>query len=186
VRPGFLKLGVESGKLSELHTKLVRAAARVHRASGLTIAIHTGDGIAALDEVRVLREEGVAPAALIWVHAQNDPGPTHVEMARLGAWVSLDGFSAQNRDRYTKFLTELKREQLLTRALLSHDHFWSVEGVGGKGSLKLHSGGAATAFESIFVDLLPHLRASGFSDDEIRQLTIRNPAEAFVIRVRTL
>src|SRR4030095_8284180 len=87
VRPGFLKLGVENGKLPELHAKLLRAAARVHLASGFSIAVHTGDGLAAMDEVRILREEGVAPAALIWVHAQNDPGPTHLEMARLGAWV---------------------------------------------------------------------------------------------------
>lgn len=184
VRPGFLKLGVEKGKLSELHTKLVRAAARVHRASGLSIAIHTGDGIAALDEARILREEGVGTSALIWVHAQNGPAATHIEMAKLGGWVSLDGCSAQNRDRYTKFLAELKREQLLGRVLLSHDHFWSVEGEGGRGSLKLHSGGAMTAYESIFTDLLPHLRANGFSEEDIRQLTVRNPAEAFTIRVR--
>ncbi|HTD66453.1 MAG TPA: phosphotriesterase [Candidatus Limnocylindria bacterium] len=186
VRPGFLKLGVEKGKLSEVHTKLIRAAARVHHASGLPIAIHTGDGIAALDEVRILREEAVAPSALIWVHAQNDPGPTHLDMAKLGAWVSLDGCNAKNRDRYTKFLTDLKREKLLGRVLLSHDHYWSVEGEGGRGSLKLHSGGAATAYESIFTDLLPHLRAHGFSDDEIQQLTVRNPAEALAIRVRKL
>src|SRR5688572_11770449 len=57
IRPGFIKLGVEKGKLSDLHTKLVRAAARVHLQTGLTIAIHTGNGEAALDEVRVLREE---------------------------------------------------------------------------------------------------------------------------------
>ncbi|HMJ88659.1 MAG TPA: hypothetical protein VK530_02525, partial [Candidatus Acidoferrum sp.] len=184
VRPGFMKLGVEKGKLSEVHTKLVRAAARVHLASGLPIAIHTGDGIAALDEVRILREEAVASAALIWVHAQNGAGPTHLEMAKLGAWVSLDGCNAKNRDRYTRFLTDLKREKLLGRVLLSHDHYWSVEGEGGRGSLKLHSGDAVTAYESIFTDLLPHLRANGFSDDDIERLTVRNPSEAFVIRVR--
>jgi len=186
VRPGFMKLGVEKGKLPEVHTKLVRAAARVHLASGLTIAIHTGDGIAALDEVRILREEAVAPSALIWVHAQNDPGPVQIEMAKLGAWVSLDGINAKNRDRYATFLNDLKREKLLGRVLLSHDHYWSVEGEGGRGSLKLHAGGAATAYEGIFTDLRPHLRTNGFSEDDIERLTIRNPAEAFAIRVRKL
>lgn len=186
VRPGFLKLGVSNGKLPDVHVKLVRAAARVHLQTGLTVAIHTGDGVAALDEVRILREEGVAPAALIWVHAQNDPGPKQIEAAKLGAWVSLDGYSAseKNRERYRKFLGELKKEKLLGRVLLSHDHFWSVEGEGGRGSLKVHSGGAANAFESIFTHLLPDLRANGFEEREIRQLTVGNPAEAFTIRVR--
>ena len=186
VRPGFLKLGVGSGKLPELHAKLVRASARVHLQSGLTIAIHTGDGVAALDEIRILREEGVAPGAFIWVHAQNDPGPKQIEAAKLGAWVSLDGYSAseKNRERYRNFLVALKKENLLGRVLLSHDHFWSVEGEGGRGSLKIHSGGADNAFEAIFTHLLPDLRAAKFSEEEIGQMTLKNPAEAFTIRVR--
>jgi phosphotriesterase-related protein len=186
VRPGFLKLGVGNGKLPDLHAKLVRAAAQVHLQTGLVIAIHTGDGEAALDEVRILREEGVAPSRLIWVHAQNDPGPKQITAAKLGAWVSLDGYSAseKSRERYKQFLIALKQERLLGRVLLSHDHFWSVEGEGGRGSLKLHSGGAANADASIFTDLLPDLRAASFDENEIRQLTIGNPAEAFTIRVR--
>jgi predicted metal-dependent phosphotriesterase family hydrolase len=186
VRPGFIKLGVGNGKLPELHAKLVRAAARVHRQSGLTIAIHTGDGEAALDEISILRDEKVSPNALIWIHAQNDSGAKQLEAARLGAWISLDGYSAseKNRERYKKFLTDLKKEKLLGRVLLSHDHFWSVEGEGERGSLKLHAGGATNAYESIFTQLLPDLRESGFDEDDIKQLTIGNPAEAFMIRVR--
>ena len=186
VRPGFIKLGVGNGKLPELHDKLLRAAARAHRQSGLTIAIHTGDGDAALDEIRILHEEKVSAESLIWVHAQNDSGPKQLEAARLGAWVSLDGYSAseKNRVRYKKFLTDLKKKKLLGRVLLSHDHFWSVEGEGERGSLKLHAGGASNAYESIFTQLLPDLRESGFSEDDVKQLTIRNPAEAFTIRVR--
>lgn len=184
VRPGFMKLGVGSGKLPDVHAKLVRAAAQVHLQSGLTIAIHTGDGDAALDEIRILREEGVAASALIWVHAQNGSGPQQSEAARLGAWVSLDGYSEKNRERYKTFLLTLKQAGLLGRVLLSHDHYWSVEGEGGRGSLKIHSGGAANAFEAIFTQLLPDLRAAGFSEEEVRQLTVKNPAEAFTIRVR--
>ena len=186
IRPGFIKLGVENGKLSEVHVKLVRAAARAHLESGLTIAIHTGDGEAALDELRVLQEEGVAPSALVWVHAQNDSGKIQIEAAKRGAWVSLDGFGEKQRDRYKNFLKALRGENLLNRVLLSHDHFWSVEGQGERGTLKLHSGGAANAFEAIFTHLLPDLRESGFTEPERRQLTVYNPAEAFRIRVRTM
>jgi phosphotriesterase-related protein len=186
VRPGFIKLGVGNGKLPDVHSKLVRAAAQVHLQTGLVIAIHTGDGEAALDEIRILGEENVAPGAFIWVHAQNDPGPKQIGAAKLGAWVSLDGYSAsdKNRERYKEFLGALKKEKLLGRVLLSHDHFWSVEGDGGRGSLKLHAGGAPQAYESIFTHLLPDLRAARFDENEIRQLTIRNPAEAFTLRVR--
>jgi predicted metal-dependent phosphotriesterase family hydrolase len=184
IRPGFMKLGVDKGKLPEVHAKLLRAAARVHLQTGLTIAIHTGDGEAALDELRILKEEGIAASALIWVHAQNDPGEIQLEAAKRGAWVSLDGFGEKHRERYKNFLAALRAEKLLNRVLLSHDHFWSVEGQEKRGALKLHSGGAPTAFESIFTHLLPDLRSAGFTDTDIRQLTVKNPAEAFTIRVR--
>lgn len=182
IRPGFIKLGVEKGKLSDLHTKLVRAAARVHLQSGLAIAIHTGDGAAALDELRILSEEKVNAAALIWVHAQNDPA-VHAEVARRGAWVSLDGVNDKNWERYKEFLTTLKAQNLLGRVLLSHDHFWSVEGEGTV-SLKLRAGGSTNAFQTVFTRLLPGLRDAGFAESEINQLLVKNPAEAFALRLR--
>src|SRR5262249_58248025 len=48
VRPRFIKLRADAGPLAEVHRKLVRAAARTHRESGLTNAAHSGDGVAAL------------------------------------------------------------------------------------------------------------------------------------------
>jgi predicted metal-dependent phosphotriesterase family hydrolase len=127
----------------------------------------------------------VSSNALIWVHAQNDSGAKQLEAARLGAWISL-GYSTseKNRERYKKFPTDLNKEKLLGRVLLSHDHFWSVEAEGERGSLKLHAGGATNAYESIFTQLLPDLRKSGFNEDDVKQLTVGNPAEAFTIRVR--
>ncbi len=185
VRPGFIKLGVEKGKLPDLHVKLVRAAARLHLQSGLTLAIHTGDGVAALDELRILREEGVASRALIWVHAQNDP-TNHLEVARRGGWVSLDGYSPseKNRERYKQFLLALRKDNLLDRALVSHDHFWSVEGTGQRGSLKL-ANGAPDPFAPVFTQLVPDLQKSGFTDAEIHLLLVTNPAKAFTIQKRT-
>jgi predicted metal-dependent phosphotriesterase family hydrolase len=186
IRPGFIKLGVDKGKLPDPHVKLVRAGAKAHLQSGLTIAIHTGNGEAALDELRVLTEERVAPNALIWVHAQNGAGPLHVEVAKRGAWVSLDGYSTKNHQRYKDWLMSLKQEKLLNRVLLSHDHFWSVQGEGDNGKIKLSSGSDSELFQSIFTRLLPDLRMSGFSQAEIDQLMVVNPREAFTIRVRAL
>src|SRR5262245_49921372 len=40
VRPGFIKIGVDAGKISERHRKLVRAAERPDMATGLTNAEH--------------------------------------------------------------------------------------------------------------------------------------------------
>lgn len=70
IRPGFLKIGVDGGALSEMDRKLVTAAARTHRESGLAIAVHTGENErAALEQLEILRAERVRGDAWIWIHA---------------------------------------------------------------------------------------------------------------------
>jgi len=189
VKPGFIKLGTERGKLPPLHEKLVRAAAHVHRESGLTICIHTGDGEAALDELRILGEEKVLPEAFVWVHAQNDAGPIQIEVAKRGGWVSLDGYSLATRtpERYRNLVVALREAGCLNRVLVSHDDGWAVEGDQAKSTgLKLFGNGNPEPFASLFMRLLPDLRAAGFTADELDQLTRRNPAAALGVRLRTV
>ena len=101
VMPAFMKIGVDAGPLSAVDEKLVRAAARTHRATGLPIYSHTGNGIAALAEVAVLDDERAPLGAFVWVHAQNETDPAvHVQVARRGAWVSFDGVAPQSLERH--------------------------------------------------------------------------------------
>jgi len=187
VRPGFIKLGTGNGRLSDLHAKLLRAACRVHRETGLTIAVHTGDGEAAKDEVRILGEEGVAPSALVWVHAQNDPGPVQIELAKRGVWISLDGYSlaTRNPERYRNFLVAHREAGTLGRVLVSHDDGWAVEGDAPAGSeLKLFGNGNPAPYSAIFERLLMDLRDAGFGEANLNRLTRSNPADAWRVRRR--
>ena len=72
IKPAFMKIGVDAAPLSEIDAKLVRAAARTHRETGLPIASHTGTGAAAMAELDLLEAAGVPPSAFIWVHAQSE------------------------------------------------------------------------------------------------------------------
>jgi len=87
IRPGFLKTGVDAGPLAEVDRKLITAAALCHRRTALRIHCHTGDGRAAMDILSTLDEQGVSPAAFVWVHAQNEKDRAlHLRAARAGAW----------------------------------------------------------------------------------------------------
>ena len=119
IRPGFIKIGVDQGPLSDINRKLVHAAARCHLKSGLTIAGHTGDGKAALEQVEILRHEGVSPSAWIWVHAQNERNPDiHRDVARSGAWVEFDGIAPNSIDRHVKLVRRV--EDVLGRGWENH------------------------------------------------------------------
>jgi phosphotriesterase-related protein len=186
IRPGFIKIGVDV-PLSPLHEKLVRAAAIAHRETGLAIVAHTGPEAGAFRELEILAEEGVAPESLVWTHAQEGSRAAHAEIARRGAWVSLDGMgwidpADHQGDRtalldYIAMLQNLKEAGLLHRTLISHDAGWYTHGAAAQ-SFK--------PFTAIFRLVVPELERAGFSPAEIQQLLVENPAAAYAIQPRRL
>jgi phosphotriesterase-related protein len=177
IRPGFMKLGSDRGPLTDKQKKAVHAAALTHLKTGMTIAIHTGDGAAAKEELEIITSHGVAPDAFIWVHAQNEDDSTmFVDLARQGAWIELDGLHEDSCDRYLRLLRYLKANRLLGKVLLSHDAGWYHVGEPG--------GGQFNDFNFMFEQFVPRLRQSGFTDGEIDTLVRVNPMNAFTIRIR--
>jgi len=177
VRPGFIKISVMSGDLSDLHRKLVRAAAKIHLATGMAIASHTGPATPAFAELGVLMEEGVSPEAFIWVHAQSEKDSSaHVMAAKTGAWISFDGVDEDNVPDYVRMIKNMKDNDLLDKVLISHDAGWYKPG--------MPAGGEYRGYTALFLKLVPALREEGFSDSELDQLLVLNPAKAFTIEVR--
>jgi phosphotriesterase-related protein len=179
IKPGFIKIGVAGDELSDLHKKLVTAAARTHLKTGLTIASHTGPAVLAFAELDVIQKEGVAPDAFIWVHAQNEKDlSNHVKAARMGAWVSFDGINENNIEVYVGMIKNMKGNDVLNKVLLSHDAGWYRPGE--------ENGGAYRGYTTLFEKLVPALKENQFTGEEINQLLVKNPAEAFTIRVRKI
>ena len=179
IQPGFVKIGVAPVSLSELHTKLVKAAALTHLETGLSIASHTGPAIPAFEQIELLQVSGVSPEAFIWVHAQNEESSySRIKAARAGAWVSIDGLNTENVNQYVQWLQEFRHEHLLHKILVSHDAGWYSPGE--------HDGGSFRPYSTIFEQLLPELKNKGFTELDIDQIFVINPATAFSVRVRKI
>ncbi len=179
IRPGFIKISVDSDDtLSMMHQKLIRAAARAHLRTGLTIVSHTGPDKPAFAQLAILKEEGVGPEAFVWVHSQRGSRMGHFRAARMGAWVSRDNMK-DDPDRiqeFVNFLSDMKKERLLHRVLISHDAGWYHVGE--------PNGGQFRPFTAIHQKLIPALKANGFNDKDIQQLLAINPRNAFGIKKR--
>jgi len=174
VKPGFMKIGVDAGPLSSIDGKLVEAAALTHLETGLPIASHTGDGIAAHAEMDLLESRDVSLDAFIWVHAQNEEDvAVIVRGASRGAWISLDGVSSESAGRHLALVTALAEADLLDRVLLSHDAGWYRVGEPHGGEYRPHT--------SLFDDLLPTMRAR-LGDAAVTQVLEHNPARALGLR----
>jgi len=171
IKPGFMKIGVDAGPLSDVDAKLVRAAAITHKATGLPIAIHTGNGVAALAEMAILEQAGVPLASFIWVHAHNEQdGTLHQQAASRGAWVEFDGLSPTSVDRHVALVLAMRKAGRLDRVLVSHDAGWYHVGEPG--------GGEFRGFDTLFTAFVPALKAAGLGEAEIRQLLVENPRRA--------
>jgi phosphotriesterase-related protein len=179
IHPGFIKIAVPGDSiLAPVHENLVRAAARTHLKTGLTINAHTGPDATAMAEVKILKEEGVDPSAFIWTHAQAGSQAVQVRLAQEGAWISLDNVMTDNTDQYVDLLVNLKQHKLLDRVLISHDAGWydviQPDSIVFRG------------YTALFTDLRPALLRNGFTEDDWQLLTVRNPKEAYTVRVRRL
>jgi phosphotriesterase-related protein len=171
IRPGFIKIGVDAGPLSEINAKLVSAAAITHLQTGLVIASHTGDGVAAMAQLSLLKKHAVHPSGFIWVHAQNEQNTSlHRRAAEEGAWIEFDGISEVSLGKSVAWVVEMRQAGYLHHVLISQDAGWYHVGEKGGGSFREYS--------LLFARFLPELRKAGLKESDVRTLIIENPRRA--------
>lgn len=167
IKPRFIKTGVNKGPLHPLDRKLIQAAALCSRETGLTIASHTGNGQAALEQLEIVESLKVSPSKFVWVHAQNEKDHSiHEKMARAGAWVEFDGINAKSAGWHLECVRFMAEKKLLNQTLISQDSGWYRVGEPGGGNFR--------GYAFIYTDFLPQL-----SPAEARLLMVENPARAF-------
>lgn len=186
IRPGFMKISVKGdGSLSELHQKIVTAAALTHMETGLTIVSHTTGNEPAREQMEILKKMGVSPSAWVWTHSQSGDLETQIELGKEGAWISIDNFNYDpdrdqgergNLEWFVQRITELESAGLLNKVLISHD--------AGYYNPDEPEGGDFRGYTNIFEYLLPTLKEKGFTEQDLNQLLIQNPQQAYGIQVR--
>ena len=177
IYPGFIKIAVERKPLEDIQRKIVAAAAITHLRTGLTIMSHTGLAVPAFQQLHILDSLGVDPSAFIWTHAHNEKDSTRqLEAAKLGAWIAFDNFNGKNLGQFVRFANLMKDKGFLHKLMFSHDAGWYKPGEPGGGSFRGY-----TQIEEL---LIPALLKNSFSQQDLDQVFIRNPIEAFTIKVR--
>lgn len=181
IRPGFIKIGVESGELSPFHQTLVKAAALAHKATGLTIKSHTGKAIPAFQQIEIIQSEGVKPDAFIWTHAHNEKDLTkHVKAAKMGAWISIDGFwgGTDKAEELAEMVVNMKKNNCLHRLLLSQDTGWYDPDKPNGENYQPHT--------PLFKELIPALNEAGITGADMHQILVLNPGKAFAVKKRVV
>ena len=124
IYPGFIKTAVDAGPLSEIDRKLIVAAARTHRQTGLTIQTHTGDNVAAPKPSSKPCPRRLHPGAWIWIHAHNllSVEPAHPGCGAGGLDLVRRAQQRNGRPHTLDLLHGMADPRLfLGQVLLSHD-----------------------------------------------------------------
>lgn len=92
VRAGQVKFGTGYNMISPLEEKTLRAVARAHHATHAPVHSHTEVGTMALEQIALLKEEGVNIEYLSIGHLDRNPDTYyHLKVADEGAFLSFDG-----------------------------------------------------------------------------------------------
>ena len=171
VRAGVIgEIGCDSGHLTGVEERVLRAAGRAGLATGAAVTTHASMHPVGLAQLDVLSEEGVDPGRVVIGHCDSYlDRDYHRALLRLGAWVQFDTCGRVNMnpdDRRAVALVQLIREGWLGQLLVSSDRCFRSDLVAFGG---LGYGHVLTGFKA-------RLLALGLTEEEFDVLTVANPA----------
>ncbi len=172
VQAAWIKLSAGDDGLTDCERKILRAGARAGQATGAIIGSHTIKGRVVRDQLDEIEASGYTAERFIWIHTQAEPDfSLHLEMARRGAWIEYDWIGGSPDDAvYIDHIQRLIEAGFGEHILLSQDRGWYDPGTPER---------QPKPFTYLVETFLPKLRAAGFDEAMIRQLTQDNPFHAF-------
>lgn len=177
VRAGVIKAGTSLNRITEVEERVLRAAARAHLETGAPISTHTERGTMALEQISILREEGVDPARIIVGHLDFALDEAYLRrVLESGATVSFDQFSK------TKYAADETRAAMV-RTLVDAGHVGQIliSGDLARKSYQLAYGGSPGFV--YFVEQVPLLlMEAGLDAPTVRRIFVDNPARALTIQ----
>jgi phosphotriesterase-related protein len=177
IRAGFIKLAMSDDGPTAREIRNLKAAARASQNTGAVIASHTIGGQVARREMDVLEAAGLDLQRFIWVHAQTEPDLSILkEAAQRGAFIELDTVGApfQPQTELLETVLALIEAGFINHLLLSHDAGWynpaRPDGLPEDGY---------RGYTALVRDFVPELLRGGITQDQVRVMTVDNPARAF-------
>lgn len=173
VRAGVIKAGSSLNTITPAEEKIFRAAARAHRETGALISTHTEKGTMALEQIELLRSEGVSPERILIGHLDHKPELEYWRsVAKTGANLGIDQIGKE------KYLPDSRRielilsmvaegygEQLCLSGDLARASYWPAYG-----------GWSGPGLTYILWRFLPWLRERGLGVAQIETMMVKTPA----------
>ena len=94
LRGGQIKFGTGYNSISPLEEKTIHAAAQAHHRTKAPVHSHTENGTMALEQLEILKQEGVDLHNVYIGHLDRNPDSwLHLKVAETGAYLGFDGIN---------------------------------------------------------------------------------------------
>ena len=180
IRAGFIgEIGTGRHSIKPAEERVFRASALAQARTGVVITTHTTRwGTLALEQIAMLEEFGADLSRIIIGHLGDRVGVHHLlPIAEKGVYLEVDNIGYLDyQPEWVRAdnVAALVKEGFVNRVLLSEDICMlnHLKYTGGKG------------YGYIFEVFLPLLKERGITDEQIHQMMVVNPANAFSRRRR--
>lgn len=173
IRPGVIgEVASEYDKITAVEERCLRAAARAHKRTGLALTTHAAVYPSGIPQLEIFESEGVDLSRVTIGHCDTVPSEEyHLEIARRGAFVQFDTIRGNREfDLVLRigYMKNLAMAGYLDRILISQDVCLRSH---------LHAYGGS-GYGYLPGEFLSRLRAEGFTQAEVDQITRINPINA--------
>jgi phosphotriesterase-related protein len=175
VKPGFIKLALgDEGLITPLQEKMLRAASRTSRSTGLPVECHIGSSQSAKAAADIIEDEKLPFEKFAWIHTDwSNDYETVYALAKKGIWVGIDGISFMPKPYEIQIglLKDLIRDGLTDRLLISQDAGCYEAGETRAAKLR--------PYTDLFNCFIPICMEQGIQESFITGILTENPARFF-------
>ncbi len=177
VRPGVLKCATDAAGVTDGVERVLRAAARVHRQTGVPISTHThAPSKRGLDQQRIFIEEGVDLSRVVIGHSGDSRDLDYLgALLAAGSTLGMDRFGVdayRTTEQRVEIVARLCEEGWADKMVLSHDASCHVDWFDPE---MLRRNVPNWHFLHISHDVLPALRQRGVSENDIQAMLVDTP-----------
>lgn len=175
-KAGWIKVGTSYNYISEREERIIRAAARASFESGAPVHSHTSTGTMGLEQIAILKSEGMDLSHFCVAHVSRNPDYYyHKKMLEEGVYLLYDGPGKPKYytdEKLIEVLRKLVNDGYEDKIMLSND-------MGKKTHHTVY--GYGPGYEYIHDIFLPRLLDEGFPKEVVHKFMYENPARFYTM-----
>ena len=185
IRPGVIKIATGAGAVSDFERKVLTAAGRASRQTGVPVLSHTENCTCGHEQIDIVTAEGVPAGRMLVGHIDGRDDPDYQRsLAERGVYVGFDRFGL---DRLISDDARMKNLKMLVdaghrdRVMVSQDSIQCLLG-GLPGNVKvndLRDIFPNSRLTHLFENIFPKLRELGVSQQDLDHIVDENPRTYF-------